>query len=64
MICPHCGNQFWYATEREYHTIIVNENGDFCEDVSCDDVEIPYGPFSCTKCGYQREEIREERIER
>lgn len=65
-----CGNDKFYATQRVYMDVIVDETGEFIEDAgdtaeeSISQSEAPYGTFVCTKCGecYEDEEFFKEKI--
>lgn len=58
-----CGNDKFIGHQIIRADVIVNENGDFDENLECGlekaiyDAERPYGPFSCTKCRAEYEEI-------
>ena len=56
MICE-CGNDQYYANQRCYHTIIVDKDGHFLDNVRVDDADKPYGQFECTKCHKEYEEL-------
>ena len=52
-----CGNGEYYASQRCYHTIVTDENGNFLDNKTIDYAENPYGPYTCTKCGKVYEDI-------
>lgn len=50
-----CGNNRFYAHQRVYLEVIVDENGEFhsnLEDIAAAiyDSDRPYGQYTCTKC--------------
>lgn len=59
-----CGNNCFYAHQMVRLEVIVDEDGGFESDINGDvaqniyDHEKPYGPFVCTKCGREYEELR------
>lgn len=63
MKCLKCGNDTFIGHQIIRADILVDENGDFCENLPGGlephiyDSEKPYGPFTCTKCGAEYEEI-------
>ena len=63
MICT-CGNDHFYAHQIVRVDVIVDADGCF-EDNATDrlessiyDAEKPYGPFTCTSCGREYDELR------
>ena len=63
MICA-CGNNRYFAHQILRADIIVDEDGRFDSNidgspssVSIYDAEAPYGPFTCTKCKKEYEEL-------
>jgi len=54
-----CGYNEFYAHQRCYHDIKVNEHGDFISNVEIYESENPYGPFRCVNCGKEHEELIE-----
>ena len=67
-----CGNASFYAVQRieKYETVLVDGDGDFAKVVpddgnhfhhpdanSCVDCDRAEGPFFCTACGKEYEEI-------
>lgn len=45
-----CGNQKFYGSQVCYHDIIVDEYGNFIENVGIGESDKPYGFFTCTNC--------------
>ena len=62
MICV-CGNNRYFAHQKIRADVITDENGNFysnAKDIlesSVYDSEKPYGPFVCTKCGKEYDEL-------
>lgn len=63
MRCKKCGNTRFFAHQICRMDVVVNEQGNFeqnvhPEDISQDiyDSEKPYGPYICTKCGHEFDE--------
>lgn len=58
-----CGNDKFYASQVAYIDIVVDENGTFLDnrymtaDESIYEVDSPYGPFVCTKCGAEYDHL-------
>jgi hypothetical protein len=52
-----CGSTQFYASQVCYHRIIVDENGNFIDDLDVDEADHPYGPFECTQCAKEYEEL-------
>lgn len=55
--CTKCGNGRFYASQRCYHDIVVDANGEWIEDIAISDAEKPYGPYICTECDESFEEL-------
>lgn len=49
--CPHCGNNKFYARQQCYHTVIVDKDNNFEDNIEVGDSNNPYGPYQCTLCG-------------
>ena len=64
MLCV-CGNDRFYAHQIIRADVIVDSDGAFLENAterleeSIYDAERPYGPFTCTKCGKEYDELRQ-----
>jgi len=64
MLCPKCNSDIFYAHQIVRLDIIVDKHGDWFknihEDVTQDihDSGTPYGPFTCTNCGHQFDELK------
>lgn len=52
-----CGNQEFFATQRVYETCKVTEENDWIETLSTDEADKPYGPYVCTKCNREYDEL-------
>lgn len=52
-----CGSTEFYASQRCYHTVIVDEKNNFIDDHSTDEADEPYGPYTCIKCEKVYEDI-------
>ena len=54
--CHCCGNDEFYARQRCYVDVVVDQNNNFLRneksamDNNCSDADTPYGPFVCTGC--------------
>lgn len=63
MLCKKCGNDEFEAHQRVYMDVIVDQYGEFIANAGEDDSpsiyehERPYGPFTCTKCGEEYDEL-------
>ena len=64
MKCTKCGNTRFYAHQICRMDVIVNEYGSFEGNVNPEamaqdiyDCEPPYGPFTCTNCGEEYDEL-------
>ena len=63
MICT-CGNDRFIGYQIIRADVIVGVDGSFLENVtdrledSIYDAEKPYGPFTCTACGREYDELR------
>ena len=64
MKCPICGNSEFAAHQQCYLDVIVDENNSFLRnaeetaDASIYEASEPYGPYTCTKCGYEFDEVQ------
>ena len=62
MICT-CGNDRFYGHQIIRVDVIVGADGSFEDNISerlensIYDAEKPYGPFTCTACGKEYEEL-------
>jgi hypothetical protein len=54
-----CGNDWFFAHQITRHTVIVSADNIYREDIGLDDAETPYGPYACTKCGAEYEELED-----
>ena len=63
MKCKNCGNDRFIGHQIIRAEVIVDENGKFYDNLECGleaaiyDSERPYGPFTCTKCGSEYDEL-------
>lgn len=62
--CPHCGNRNFIGHQLIRADVLVDiDSGDFSDnligglDNHIYDAEKPYGPFTCSKCGYKVDEL-------
>ena len=63
--CPKCGNTEFFAHQVLHVDIVVDEGGYFvrnCSDDETTDFAVyhagaPFGPFTCTKCNAEFEEL-------
>lgn len=62
MKCKFCGSKRFIGQQIGYHSIIVDEDGNFCDEVECGDAETPYGPYTCCVCGAVYDELDEEEL--
>lgn len=59
-----CGNNEFSGHQQVYVDVVVDEHGNFdrnlCESIEDSIYEAgrPYGPFTCTKCGKEYEDLR------
>ncbi len=49
-ICPECGGTEFSISVVEYHTWRVDGDGNFIEDLRCDDVGNKGTEFECMTC--------------
>lgn len=67
MKCSVCDNEKFYAHQVCRVDIVVDGDNDFVENLISDkalgdsvyDSETPYGPYTCTECGEEFEELKE-----
>ena len=63
MVC-RCGNSSFFARQVIRTDIIVDDDNNFLQNTFCEnevsiyDSEAPYGPYTCTKCGKEYEELK------
>ena len=55
----HCGNNRFVAHQVTRHDVLVNADGDYLEDRGVYDAESPYGPFTCTQCSTEYDDLSE-----
>lgn len=58
-ICTQCGNDTFTAHQQEYHDITVDGNGDWIAEGGVYETSKPYGPFACTECDTEYNELPE-----
>ena len=54
MICKKCGNNRFYAKQEVAYNCIVDEKGNWIEDIqdlSVYEQQSIIGPYECTECG-------------
>jgi hypothetical protein len=56
MACE-CGNDKFTAHQVVYHDVTVDEHGTFIKDEGIYESNTPYGPFTCTECDKEYEEL-------
>lgn len=52
-----CGCERFMAHQICRHDVAVDGRGDFLSDQGIYDSETPFGPFTCTNCGIQYDEL-------
>ena len=57
-----CGNEEFYGHQKCRMDVVVDGDGNWLrnspdDNSSCYDAENPYGPFRCTKCNKEYEEL-------
>jgi hypothetical protein len=52
-----CGSHEFFASQKCYHTVIVDEKNNFIDNKSIDEADDPYGPYTCIKCGKEYDEF-------
>lgn len=63
MKCKVCGNDKFYGHQVLRTDVICDEHGRFLQNLMDGmgpyiyDAETPYGPFTCTKCGTEYDEL-------
>ncbi len=65
MKCPKCGNDKFVGRQVCRVDIIVDGDNNFLDNLMSDkelvssiyDSETPYGPYTCTECGEEIEEL-------
>ena len=57
MKCTNCGNNQFVGHQIVRMEVVVDENNNFLEQREIYDAETPYGPFTCTKCGREYDDI-------
>jgi hypothetical protein len=55
--CPNCENDKFTAQQRCYHDVVVDGDNNFIEDKGIYESETTYGPYYCTECDFEIEEI-------
>lgn len=59
MHCPKCGNKEFFAHQVLRADVVVDGNNEFVRNLnrgleaSIYDAGTPYGPYTCTNCGYE-----------
>lgn len=59
MKCPICGGNRWIAHQLVRMDVIVDGENNYEESVEGGiyDSETPYGPYTCTNCNYETDEL-------
>lgn len=52
-----CGSDEFNAHQLTRHDVIVDAAGAYKKDIGVYDAEYPYGPFTCTQCGAEFDEL-------
>lgn len=52
-----CGNNKFVAHQRCYHDIVVDGSNNFESDKGIYESETPYGPYTCTECDKEYDEL-------
>lgn len=59
MKCEKCGHNRFYAHQKAYLLVIVDDDGHFYDNIGSHaeviEANDPYGPFECTKCGHSHD---------
>lgn len=55
-----CGCNRFIGHQVVRMDVIVNGNNDFEEQLEIYDSETPYGPYTCTNCGKEYDELKED----
>jgi hypothetical protein len=70
LVCPKCGGQEFSANQTCTCDIIVDSKNEFLRNNTEDDsvyiswADDPYGPYYCTSCGTEYDDLENELIER
>lgn len=61
MVCPNCGNDEFVANQTVHRYVIVDKSGSFLQTMNetLYDAEAPYGPYSCSACGFLLDRLEE-----
>lgn len=61
MVKCKCGNAEFSARQQVYQSVIVDGNNYWLRNVeeACDDAGRPYGPYVCTACEEEHENLRD-----
>lgn len=54
-----CGNNRFFARQEVYYDVVVDGNNIFNRNIGCEDAETPYGPYTCTRCGKEYDDLDE-----
>ena len=55
-----CGNDKFIAHQVVRMDVVVDENNNWIESKEAYDSETPYGPYTCTACGEEYDELKQE----
>lgn len=63
MKCPKCSNRQFRARQTIHRDVVVDEDGDFVKELEVFDGNKPYGPYKCTECGEELDDLTPEERE-
>lgn len=52
-----CGGTEFTASQKCYHDIRVNGDNTFIKEIEISQADSPYGPYTCTQCGAEYDEL-------
>lgn len=55
-----CGNDTFSAHQVCHHDVLVNGSGEYADDKGVYYGHKPFGPFTCTACGKEYDELTKE----
>lgn len=58
-VCPHCGNNHFMAHQVVRMDVMVDGDNNFEDAGEIYDSEKPYGPYTCTKCNREYDDLAE-----
>ncbi len=57
MLVCECGGKEFYARQVATMDVITDGNGNWIKNMEVSAADKPYGPFTCTKCEKEYEEL-------